>query len=73
MNHDSECEYCCDDCCSEKQEKSNATALRCGSPGFVAFPNLTGVDITRTIAELQVNLSGFENPCILLHLLRILL
>ena len=67
MNYDSECEYYCDDCCCKnKQEKPNATALRCGSPGFVAFPNLTGVDITRTIAELQVNLSGFENPCILL-------
>lgn len=67
MNHECECEYCCDDCCCEKkQKKSNATALRCGSPGFVAFPNLTGVDITRTIAALQIDTSGFEHPCILL-------
>ncbi|RFZ75615.1 DUF4489 domain-containing protein [Lacrimispora amygdalina] len=67
MNHDCDCEYYYDDCCCvNKQEKLNATVLRCGSPGFVAFPNLTGVDITHTIAELQINTSGFEHPCILL-------
>lgn len=67
MNHDCECEYNCDDCCCEKeQEKLNATVLRCGSPGYVSFPNLTGVDITRTITTLQINTSEFEHPCILL-------
>ncbi|MEY8351737.1 DUF4489 domain-containing protein [Lachnospiraceae bacterium 54-53] len=50
----------------KKQEKLNATVLRCGSPGFVSFANLTGVNITRTIAALQINTSGFEHPCILL-------
>jgi len=67
MNHDCECEYHCDDCCCEKkQEKLNAAVLRCGSPGYVSFANLTGVEITRTIATLQINTSGFEHPCILL-------
>uniref|UniRef100_UPI0006D0FC1A DUF4489 domain-containing protein n=1 Tax=Clostridium sp. NkU-1 TaxID=1095009 RepID=UPI0006D0FC1A len=73
MNCDCDCEYeyeyeyyCDDCCCEEKQEKPNATVLRCGSPGFVAFPNLTGVGITRTIASLQIDTSEFEHPCILL-------
>ncbi len=67
MNHDCECEYYCDDCfCEKKQEELNAAVLRCGSPGYVSFANLTGVEITSTIATLQINTSGFEHPCILL-------
>jgi hypothetical protein len=65
MNQTLECECSCDECYSEKKfEKLTRTVLKCGCPGFVAFPNLTAVGTRARLATLQIDTSEFEHPCI---------
>ncbi|SEU26985.1 protein of unknown function [Lacrimispora sphenoides] len=48
--------------CEKKQGKPTRTELKCGSPSFVAFPNLTAAGTTVTIATLSIDASEFEHP-----------
>uniref|UniRef100_UPI0006D1736F DUF4489 domain-containing protein n=1 Tax=Clostridium sp. NkU-1 TaxID=1095009 RepID=UPI0006D1736F len=52
--------------CEKKQAKPTRTELKCGSPGFVAFPLLAVADTTVTLAPLSIDASEFEHPSILL-------
>ncbi|WP_442913619.1 DUF4489 domain-containing protein [Lacrimispora sp.] len=62
---DCDCEYCFDECsCEITHEKPTRTVLRCGCPGFVAFPNLSAVGTTETITTLSIDTSEFEHPCV---------
>ncbi len=65
MSEKCECDYCCDECCCEKKQgRPTRTVLKCGCPGFVAFPNLTAIGTTATLASLSIDTSEFEHPCI---------
>ena len=65
MSQRCECVYDCDECyCEKKQGKPNRTVLKCGCPGFAAFPVDTAIGTTRTIATLPINTSELEHPCI---------
>ena len=65
MSQKCECDYYFDECCCEKKQvKPSRTVLKCGCPGFVAFPNLAAVGTTETIATLAIDTSEFEHPCI---------
>lgn len=50
--------------CEKKQEKPTRTVLKCGGPGFVAFPNLTAIGTTVKLATLSIDASELEQPCI---------